>query len=216
MAFFGTLFSCLDTDRSGLLRPEQYSAFLDVCGYTGAEDVWKHQMSKSVFGYSREDLADYELKQAYTNFSIDHQVAPRHNATPNQDFKKWTAGLRGMLGDVLPGALPPFSGGMMPMLTRQGFVDICTIEFLHDPARGWTYAKAASRRYAVWREWGEVPRSALPDVAPPELVNRTKLMQLQAQARAQETLDATRVQMMLEKQGRDAALDIVSDRRYYR
>jgi hypothetical protein len=216
MAFFGTLFFCLDTDRTGLLRPEQYSSFLDVCGYTGAEDVWKHQMSKPVFGYTREDLADYELKQAYINFSIDHQLSPRRPTAPNTDLKNWAAGLPGLIGSLVPTTLQPLSGGLMPMLTRQGFIDICTVEFLYDPNRGWAYAKAASRRYAIWREWGEVPRSVLPEVAPPELVNRAKLAQVQAQARAQETIDAHRARAMLEKQGREAALDLVSDRRYYR
>jgi hypothetical protein len=39
VAFFNALFDCLDTTKSGLLTPEQYSAFCDAQGYLPDEDV---------------------------------------------------------------------------------------------------------------------------------------------------------------------------------
>jgi hypothetical protein len=33
MAFFNEIFNHLDTNRTGLLLPEQYSGFLDIIGY---------------------------------------------------------------------------------------------------------------------------------------------------------------------------------------
>ncbi len=40
-SFFSSIFSCLDTKSSGVLAPEQYSAFLDVLGYDLDGDVCK-------------------------------------------------------------------------------------------------------------------------------------------------------------------------------
>jgi len=40
-AFFNTVFDCLDTERKGMITPEQYSAFNDVQGYELHEDICK-------------------------------------------------------------------------------------------------------------------------------------------------------------------------------
>jgi hypothetical protein len=42
--FFGVIFSCLDTARSGYLTPEQYSAFCDVQGYDLDANVCKSHL----------------------------------------------------------------------------------------------------------------------------------------------------------------------------
>jgi len=42
LAFFNGVFDFLDMTKTGLLTPEQYSAFLDVQGYLPDEDVCKY------------------------------------------------------------------------------------------------------------------------------------------------------------------------------
>jgi len=49
LAFFNTVFDCLDTQKKGLLTPEQYSAFNDVQGYAIDEDVCKHRRDRHFF-----------------------------------------------------------------------------------------------------------------------------------------------------------------------
>lgn len=176
-------------------------------------------MAKPVFGYNREDMADYELKQVYVNYSVDHRMAPRNQPRSN-DYQNFASGLRGIAGSVFASIVEasdgpaPISGGMMPMMTRQGLIDFSVFEFAGDPSAGWNYVKLACRHYGIWREWGVCPRDCMPAVAPPELTNRNRLIQLEAQDRAQEMLDAKRIEVNFAKQGREAALDLISDNRY--
>jgi hypothetical protein len=63
----------------------------------------------------------------------------------------------------------------MPMLSRQGFIDLGTIEYLRDPAKGYTYIKIVVETYKIWTELGEVPRSVLPMSSIPKALLAEKM-----------------------------------------
>jgi hypothetical protein len=50
----------------------------------------------------------------------------------------------------------------MPMLSRQGFIDLGKREYLRNSDVGYTYLKRVVSEYEIWGELGEIPRSALP------------------------------------------------------
>jgi hypothetical protein len=85
---------------------------------------------KPTFGYNPEDLADFELRTTYENFSIEHVLKPRV-ITPNTDFAN-VVGSSSLPAGIVPTSLPPISGGMMPMLSLKGFIDITFIEIFCD------------------------------------------------------------------------------------
>lgn len=96
-----------------------------------------------------------------------------------------------------------FSGGMMPMLTRRGFIDLTTVEILYEPSPGWIKLNLIARHYNIWREWGDVPRSMLPLAPPPELVTRVAVIQRQAGAQARDMINAAAVKASFQAQAND-------------
>ncbi|KFY68401.1 hypothetical protein V496_01108 [Pseudogymnoascus sp. VKM F-4515 (FW-2607)] len=218
-AFFNEIFNHLDVNRTGLLVPEQYSAFLDIIGYSLDQNAWKNQMSKPVFGYNPQDFADYQLRQEYINLSVDHVMAPRPPAAPNTDLRSSFSSLRNIIPPSLSqifDSIPTgnsISGNQMPLLTRRGFIDICATEFLYYPNAGFSYVTKAVRHYGIWREFGDVPRNVMPAVAPQELIDRVKIINIEATRKAEELLAAKTVETNLAAMGRRNAVNLTDDSR---
>jgi hypothetical protein len=53
-------------------------------------------------------------------------------------------------------------GANMPMLSRQGFIDLGKREYLRDPDVGYKYLKRVVREYGIWVELGEIRRNMFP------------------------------------------------------
>jgi hypothetical protein len=56
----------------------------------------------------------------------------------------------------------------MPMLTKQGFLDLSAIEYLVNPDKALDYLRKAVTEYGIWKELGEIPRTVLPNNSLPK------------------------------------------------
>jgi hypothetical protein len=83
--------------------------------------------------------------------------------------------------------------GPMPLLTLRGFIDLTTVETLFDPSKGWDYLNRALRYYQLplLRSWGEIPRWALPGMAPREILDRVANIQQTATQQAMQSAQIT-------------------------
>lgn len=54
-------------------------------------------------------------------------------------------------------------GANMPMLSRQGFIDVMGMEMLQDPDEGHRRLEGVVRDYAIWKPLGDVPRECFLD-----------------------------------------------------
>ncbi|KAF9468321.1 hypothetical protein BDZ94DRAFT_1232380 [Collybia nuda] len=214
------IFSHLDSSNSGYLVPEAYSRFLDDLGYVGQENSWKAGYIATLY-ISAESMADKSLKNTFDLFSIDHVVQQRIQPT-HVDPTGTTSLLRGFLGNAFnPSMLqtPGIAEGPMPLLTRKGFLDITTIEVLGDPSKEWGNLSRVIRKYDLprYRSWGDLPRSALPDLPDPRTLQKVAAIHEVAKAKAARELASVHAGQMLAAQGRQNALDLISgDTRYYR
>lgn len=59
-------------------------------------------------------------------------------------------------------------GANMPILSRQGFIDLSAIEYLVSPTKGHEYLQKAIAEYGIWKQLGELPRAMLPDNSLPK------------------------------------------------
>ena len=172
-------------------------------------------MSKSVFGYNPQDFADYSLREVYINLSTDHVMAPRPPSAPNTDIRNSFSSLRNMVSPVMSKIMDSIptgnsiSGNQMPLLTRRGFIDIIASDFLYYPNAGFGCLTKAARHYQIWPELGDIPRNVMPAVAPQELIDRVKLVNIEATRRAEELLAAKTAQARIEERGRRQALNLI-------
>ncbi|KAK0245419.1 hypothetical protein EDD85DRAFT_800887 [Armillaria nabsnona] len=110
------------------------------------------------------------------------------------------------------------SKSQMPLLTRKGFIDITTVEVLSDPSRAWGNLSRVLRMYQLlsFRGWGDMPRRILPEGADQRMLQRVRDISNFAKARGERQLASSMARMELERQGRENALDLISDTRYRR
>ena len=103
----------------------------------------------------------------------------------------------------------------MPAITRSGFIEFMRIEALSDPSREWGNFSRLLKKYNLprYRGWGDLPRSVLPEVPDASMLARVASVAAFAQQKGQQELDAARAGAQIRAQGRQAALDLVSDRR---
>ncbi|KAJ6564667.1 hypothetical protein B0H19DRAFT_1068189 [Mycena capillaripes] len=161
--FMEAIFSYLDTRRTGTLTPEVYSRFLMNQGYVGQENIWNANLVES-FGQTKEDVADAALKRNFDLFGIEYILGVRDRAnTPAADTVKR------QFKSVARAITPSASGGMMPLLTRQGFMCITALEALCNPVRHWGSLACIIKIYDLpeVREWGDLPQYVLPSEADP-------------------------------------------------
>lgn len=170
---------------------------------------------------SAESMADKSLKNAYDMFSIEHilqqRIQPAH-----VDPTGTTSLLQGMLGNLYnPSMLrsPALAEGPMPLLTRKGFLDITSIEVLADPSKEWGNLSRVIRKYNLprYNDWGDMPRSVLPDHPDPRTLQKVAAIHEVAKAKAARELASAHAGAMIAAQGRQNAIDLISgDTRYYR
>lgn len=153
----------------------------------------------------------------YENWTIEHILRPRA-APPNNDMGNVLSSLSGVMGkefttDLAPNfAIPRMSGGMMPMITRKGFIDLTTIEFLGEPARSPLLIDRIVRYYQLegpWSQWGDCPRHMLPDDVPRELSERIERVSAFAKRQAAERIEAARVASAIKAQGQQNVIDLL-------
>jgi hypothetical protein len=109
--------------------------------------------------------------------------------TPNNDVDKLTSSFANFMPSSVKAAfnVPSPSGGMMPMLTLKGFIDITAVEVLGDPSKGYLDLNRALRAYGlqIWRERGDIPRNCLPDFSPPSVQARINRVHAEAARKGQ-------------------------------
>lgn len=114
------------------------------------------------------------------------------------------------------GGIPSVSGGQKPMLSLHGYRELFVRSVLLNPSATWGQINRAMRHYRLplWTRRGDVPRDMLP-LAPfqPE-VDRTQVMLEGARANAEREMDALQARLLIEKQGRQRALDLLDDHVY--
>jgi hypothetical protein len=174
---------------------------------------------QATFNASKETMADKALKIAYDVFSIEHILQPRVQA-PHVDPTGLTQTLRRTFGSAFNPSVFGSAGsasGPMPLLTRKGFIDIATIELLSDPSKHWGNMSRMLRKYNLprYRTWGDLPRSVVPELPHPTMLERVAAVSKAATAKGERELEAMRAQSMLAAKGRQNALDLIDDRRYY-
>jgi hypothetical protein len=150
-------------------------------------------------------------------------MEPRPNIKPNTDIQDMisSSSLSTSFAKLMADSadIKSFSGGLMPMITLRGFIDITTVETLCDPSRHWILTNRIAQHYGVWREWGDVPRACLPEEPSKEMLDRVARISVVSQRKAQELIDASAVEAAFKAQGRENALrlfDPPGTRYYYR
>ncbi|KAJ7664569.1 hypothetical protein DFH06DRAFT_1324113 [Mycena polygramma] len=201
----------LDTGRTGHLVPEAFSRFLDDQAYIGEANTWKANLIPQV-GQVMEDVADAALKRVYDLFSIEYILRPRPR-NPNAPVDDLTRQLQA-LGTAPPASV---SGGLMPLMTLKGFIDITTVEMLSDPSAEWGSISRAVKVYDLpeVRAWGDIPRSVLPDEPDPRMKARVARATAVSREQGARELEAAQVRAMFQAQASQNVLDLFDDRRHY-
>ncbi|KAL4800906.1 hypothetical protein BDV19DRAFT_352306 [Aspergillus venezuelensis] len=213
------LFYHLDPQRTGFLGPEVYSDYLDVCGAPYDHNIWKasHAKSANMHGY---DMADRELTDHFTSYSVDFALRPRTPPStpvksPLDPLSYLPASQRNTLSRFMPSSsVPTLSGGQKPMLSLRGFSDLTLISILLNPSAAWSQLNRIIQAFQIpaYREWGDLPRDALPLAPHQPEVERVRVLLEGARANAQREIDAVHARLKLEQQGRQHALDLLDDR----
>ncbi|KAI1000120.1 hypothetical protein K3495_g8076 [Podosphaera aphanis] len=152
-----SIFSCLDDKQTGYLTPEIYANFLEMQGYPLPANIWKMAWKKAA-GACSKDVADLELGLYFSQRDISHTLIAR----PTEDNANKAILFNKPVNSDLVKGDPIKVDHNMPLLSRQGFIDICTFEYLKDPAIAHQYLMNALQELGVWKELGDLPRSVLP------------------------------------------------------
>ncbi|KAJ8061449.1 hypothetical protein OCU04_009267 [Sclerotinia nivalis] len=145
-----TIFLCLDVEETNELRPEVWSAFLEMQGVEMENNIWQKTLH-TTGGPQNQEIADLELGIFFKSNEISHTLSVRHASNLPPPSPSPTAGERIRRSISL--------GANMPMLSRQGFIDVMGMEMLRDPDEGHKRLSGVVSDYAVWKELGEMPRS---------------------------------------------------------
>ncbi|KAK1225332.1 hypothetical protein PQX77_011750 [Marasmius sp. AFHP31] len=222
------IFTYLDSRDTGHLLPEVYSKFLDDQGYLKHENAWKNALEpQPMLGVPQEYMADKALKNAFDLFSIDHIIRERPKESTTTCINPLAAQFQGLGINYDPSSSPAASmvgsNGLMPLLTRKGFMDITSVEVLCDPSKEWGNLRRVIKLYssaanagpmAKYRERPELPRIVLPEMPDSRMLDRVKRVTQFANAKAKNELDAARTMTSLMAQGRQNAVDLIGDYRY--
>ena len=108
------------------------------------------------------DVADLELGLWFEKLGISHKFATRRKSSVVEDGDDEEVEPLSAVEERMREGLR--FGANMPMLSRQGFIDLAKREYLKDPENGWVGLKRVRKEYGIWNELGEIPRSVLPGV----------------------------------------------------
>ncbi|EPQ65619.1 Bgt-4226 [Blumeria graminis f. sp. tritici] len=162
VALMSTIFNLLDDRETGYLKPEVYSNFLEMQGYPLPANKWKMAREKAA-GVSSKDVADLELELFFSQRNISHILAARP-AELEQNGRK----IQDKPLEVAPRARTSTDVSLnMPLLLRQGFIDICAHDYLQDPMIAHQYLMNVVQELGVWKELGDLPRSVFPSLEIP-------------------------------------------------
>jgi len=116
-------------------------------------------------GEASLDLADLELDLYFSDLDVPHTLTTRQKsssvAIENTEENEEIEPLSAVEERVRVGMR---FGANMPMLSRQGFIDLAKREYLKDLEAGWVCLKRVRQEYGIWNELGDMPRNVLPGV----------------------------------------------------
>lgn len=118
-------------------------------------------------GENHKEVADLEFGIYLADLSISHKLMVRpKSATPEEidgaEMIEPKSPAKERVKDTTN------FGANMPILSRQGFIDLSAIEYLVSPTKGHEYLQKAIAEYGIWKQLGELPRSVLPDNSLPK------------------------------------------------
>ncbi|RKF53781.1 hypothetical protein OnM2_102011 [Erysiphe neolycopersici] len=157
VGLMSSIFNTIDEKGTGFLKPEEFSGFLDIQGCPLSANIWKMACSKAA-GASNKDVADLELGLYFSERSISHTLTARPIEV---ETNKGKSPVKVSSSDVKK-KRSKNANQNMPLLSRQGFIDLCASEYLKDPSMAYQYLMNALHELRVWRELGDLPRSVLP------------------------------------------------------
>jgi len=114
-------------------------------------------------------MGDLELGDLFSDLGISHQLAARPKAYPTDDSVTES---KSLVQEKIKDSTK--SGANMPMISRQGFIDLSAIEYLVDPSKAHEHLGRAVSIYGIWKELGPMPRSVLPDSPMPNVLQFDK------------------------------------------
>ncbi|RDW60030.1 hypothetical protein BP5796_11636 [Coleophoma crateriformis] len=158
VALMSTIFGKLDSEHTGYLTPEVYSSFLDLQGTDLQNNTWKLALEKAGDKQCK-DVADLELSLYFADMKVSHELNIRSKIfTPSETAAERPASATEQrIKDSMT-----FSANM-PMLSRQGFIDLSAMQYLKDPSKGHEELAKAVSTYGIWKDLCEMPRSVLPE-----------------------------------------------------
>ncbi|KAH7354663.1 hypothetical protein BKA65DRAFT_394945, partial [Rhexocercosporidium sp. MPI-PUGE-AT-0058] len=144
------IFSHLDPGHTGFLSPEVYSQFLEMQGCTEL-NIWKKALDREESEHSKE-VADLELSLYFNDLSISHNLSVRVRDPSDSSDEEPQSAVEGKIRNSLR-----FNANM-PMISRQGFIDVCAVKYLKDPTKAHGYLGKVVKEYGIWEELGDIPR----------------------------------------------------------
>ncbi|KAI9734820.1 MAG: hypothetical protein M1834_001898 [Cirrosporium novae-zelandiae] len=224
MVLMEAIFTHLDTSRTGHLRPETYSAFLDVQGYDLQQNVSTPYLTNPIIT-TREKEPHPGIRHQQrshgrhpTQTSLRQLLNRPYNPTPQHYYhpppNPNPRNITTFLSQICHSKSPYTSNNQMPLLTLRGFTDFTALELLCDPSKGWGNLNRALRHYGIWRDRGDIPCSMLPEFPPEQVLQRVRQVSELVKLRDEEIMASTAARLKLEAQGRQHAVDLLDDRRY--
>ena len=70
------------------------------------------------------------------------------------------------------------------------------------------------KHYGVWLQMGPLPRDMVPKTCPPQVQERIDDASARGRRESQRRIDAVRIQHQIAAQGRQNALELISDSKY--
>lgn len=105
----------------------------------------------------RREMADFELGVYYSENNISHILNVRLKTFTDEDSDEPTSAVEMRIRKSI--SFKP----NMPMLSRQGFIDLMNIEYHKDLDRAHEFINRAIKAYEIWSGLGEMPRNVLPE-----------------------------------------------------
>lgn len=105
----------------------------------------------------RREMADFELGVYYSENNISHTLNVRLKTFTDEDSDEPTSAVEMRIRKSI--SFKP----NMPMLSRQGFIDLMNIEYHKDLDRAHEFINRAIKAYEIWSGLGEMPRDVLPE-----------------------------------------------------
>lgn len=110
-------------------------------------------------------MGDLELGVYFSDLGISHRltIRPKVYAT-DEEATEPKSPIQERIKDSMK------FGANMPMISRQGFIDLSAIEYLVDPSKAHEHLGRAVSIYGIWKDLGQMPRSVLPDSSIPKVL----------------------------------------------